>query len=76
METRTASIDSGWPLAALPATIDPGYSSGDPKAYLNGATTLTGPYQRLAPYTPAAGDSVLVVPVGASRTYVVLGKLV
>ncbi len=76
LETRTAGIDSGFPLAALPATIDPGYTSGDPKAYINGAAALTGPYQHLAAYTPAANDSVLVVPVGVLGTYIVLGKLV
>lgn len=76
LESRTAGIDSGFPLAALPAVIDPGYTSGQPLAYINGASALTGPYQRLASYTPTAGDSVLVVPVGVSQTYVVLGKLV
>jgi hypothetical protein len=75
LETRTAAIDSGWPLAALPAVVDAAYTSGDPKAYLNGATTLTGPYQHLSSYTPAAGDTVLALPVGANRTYVILCKL-
>ncbi|RPE39735.1 hypothetical protein EDD90_2752 [Streptomyces sp. Ag109_O5-1] len=76
LEARTASIDSGFPLAALPAVIDSGYSSGDPKAYVNGSTTLTGPYQHLAAYTPAAGDSVVVLPVGgSSQSYIILGKL-
>ncbi|MFJ9771246.1 hypothetical protein ACIRVF_08375 [Kitasatospora sp. NPDC101157] len=76
LETRTAGIDSGWPLAALPAVIDPAYTTGQPKAFLNGATTLTGPYQRLSSYTPTAGDHVLAVPVGAQQTYVILGKLI
>jgi hypothetical protein len=76
LETRTVAIDSGYPLAVLPATIDPAYVSGDPKAYINGSTTLTGPYQHLAAYTPAANDSVLALPVGATQTYVILGKLV
>lgn len=75
LETRTAGIDSGFPLAALPATIDSGYTTGDPMAYINGSTTLTGPYQHLAAYTPAANDSVLVIPVGVLGTYVILGKL-
>jgi hypothetical protein len=75
LETRTAGIDSGFPLAALPAVIDSAYSSGDPKAYINGSTTLTGPYQHLASYTPAANDAVLAIPVGATQTYVILGKL-
>lgn len=75
LESRTAAIDSGWPLAALPAVIDAAYTTGDPKAYINGSTTLTGPYQHLAAYTPAANDNVLVLPVGVTQTYVVLGKL-
>jgi hypothetical protein len=75
LETRTVAIDSGYPLAALPAVIDSGYTSGDPKAYINGSATLTGPYQHLAAYTPAAGDSVLALPVGALQTYIILGKL-
>ncbi|NUQ95300.1 MAG: hypothetical protein HOY79_01615 [Streptomyces sp.] len=75
LESRTVAIDSGFPLAALPAVIDSGYTSGDPKAYVNGSTSLTGPYQHLAAYTPAANDSVLVLPVGATQTYVILGKL-
>lgn len=75
LESRTASIDSGWPLAVLPAVVDAGYTTGDPQVYINGATALSGPYQYLSSYTPAAGDNVLVAPVGATRTYVVLGKL-
>ncbi|MEV7770594.1 hypothetical protein [Kitasatospora sp. NPDC086791] len=78
LENRTTSIDSGFPLAALPAVIDPAYSSGQPKAYINGATALTGPYRRLSSYTPTAGDSVLAMPVriGQVGTYVILGKLI
>jgi hypothetical protein len=75
LESRTSGIDSGYPLAALPAVIDSGYTTGDPLAYINGSTTLTGPYQHLATYTPAAGDSVLALPVGALQTYIILGKL-
>jgi hypothetical protein len=75
LQSRTAGIDSGFPLAALPAVIDPGYASGDPHAYLNGSTTLTGPYQHLASYTPTASDSVLAIPVGVQQTYVILGRL-
>ncbi|GAB2695826.1 hypothetical protein [Kitasatospora kifunensis] len=75
LESRTAAIDSGWPLAALPAVIDSGYTSGDPSAYINGATALTGPYQHLTSYSPTAGDSVLALPVGTNQTYVILGKL-
>lgn len=76
LESRTACIDSGWPLAALPAVIDPAYTSGDPNVLINGAVTLSGPYQCLASYTPAANDAVLVLPVGVTQTYIVLGKLV
>lgn len=75
LETRTAGIDSGFPLAMLPGVIDSAYTTGDPMVYVNGATVLSGPYQHLASYTPAAGDSVLLIPVGALQSYVVAGKL-
>jgi hypothetical protein len=79
LQSRTAGIDSGAPLAALPAVIDAAYSSGNPKAHINGSATLTGPYQHLTSYTPAAGDSVLVLPTPVTApgvtAYVVLGKL-
>lgn len=76
LQSRTAGIDSGFPLMALPGVIDPGYSSGDPMVFVNGSATLTGPYQRLASYTPAANDSVLLIPVVAQQTYIVAGRLV
>ena len=74
LETRTAGIDSGFPLMALPATIDPAYTTGDPHAYINGSTVLTGPYQHLASYTPAANDSVIMLPVPALQSYIIVGK--
>lgn len=74
LESRTSAIDSGFPLAVLPATIDPGYTSGAPNAYINGSTTLTGPYPYLASYTPVADDLVVVAPLGALQTYIILGK--
>lgn len=79
LETRTSWFDTGSPLSALPGVIDPGYSgSGDPAAYVNGSPDLTGPYQTLASYAPAASDPVLLLPVvtaSAGATYVVLGRL-
>lgn len=75
LQTRTAGIDSGFPLAALPAVIDPAYTTGDPNVLVNGSAALTGPCQHLASYTPAANDNVLVIPVGVNQAYVVLGKL-
>jgi hypothetical protein len=76
LQTRTAGIDSGFPLAALPAQVDPAYTgTGDPNVLINGSAALSGPCQHLASYTPAAGDQVLVIPVGVSKTYVILGKL-
>ena len=78
--SRTAGIDSGMPLAVLPGVIDPGYNSGDPNAFVNGASTLTGPYQHLASYSPSAGDTVLMIPVpltatGLTSSYIILGKV-
>jgi hypothetical protein len=75
LQTRTAVIDSSFPLATLPAIIDHGYpGSGNPMVYANGATTLTGPYACLGSYTPKAGDNVLLQPVPALATYVVAGN--
>lgn len=75
LKTRTGVLDSSFPVACLPGVIDSGYRSGDPSVYLNGADSLSGPYQHLASYTPAAGDSVLLAPVGALQAYVILGRL-
>lgn len=69
-------IDSGFPLMAVPAQIDPAYTSGDPMALINGSAVLSGPYQHLASYTPVAGDAVLAVPVVSQQTYVIIGKTV
>lgn len=76
LQTRTAAIDSGFPLAVLPGVIDSGYipGSGSANAYINGSATLTGPYACAAGYAPVAGDSVLLAPVGANQTYVILGS--
>jgi hypothetical protein len=79
LETRTAGIDSGATLAALPATIDPGYTTGDPMVAINGSATLTGPCNHLASYTPAADDAVLVIPLPVTQSaltaYLILGKI-
>lgn len=75
LESRTAMLDSGYPVAILPGTIDAAYTTGDPKVALNGSGVLTGPYWHLSSYTPVAGDLVAVAPIPAMGTYVVLGKL-
>jgi hypothetical protein len=75
LETRTSGIDSGFPLAMLPGVIDAAYTTGDPMVTVNGAAALSGPYQHVTSYTPAAGDSVILAPVGATQTYVILGRL-
>lgn len=79
LKTRTAGIDSGMPLAALPAQINPAYTSGDPRCLVNGSATLSGPYQYVTSYTPAAGDMVLLVPTPVTApgvtSYVIIGKL-
>lgn len=74
LQTRTAVIDSGFPLMPLPGVIDAAYTSGDPMVYVNGAASLSGPFQYLASYTPTASDPVILLPVPALATYVVLGK--
>ncbi|MEV5710184.1 hypothetical protein [Actinoallomurus sp. NPDC052274] len=74
LETRTAGIDSGTRIQTITGTVDPAYSGGQPKVTLAGDTSLSGPYQRIASYTPGPGDLVLMLPLGA--TYVVAGKLI
>jgi hypothetical protein len=76
LKTRTAGIDSGFPLMMLPGVIDPSFTTGSPMVFVNGSTTLSGPFQNLASYTPVAGDAVLLAPVGAMQAYVILGKTV
>lgn len=72
LQSRSSSIDSGIAVHALPAVIDPAYTTGQPKVLINGAATLSGPYPVLAGYTPHASDQVVVLPL--RRSYVVLGK--
>lgn len=73
LETRTAGIDSGFPLMVLPGKVDAAYGgSGNPSVYVNGAAALSGPYAYAASYFPVAGDTVLLAPVGAQKTYVII----
>ena len=56
------------------AVVDPAYMSGKPKVTFEGSTNLSpNGFVCLADYAPAAGDRVLVLPVG--NTYVILNKL-
>lgn len=80
LENRTAGIDSGMPLAALPGVIDPAYTgSGNPKAFVNGSATLTGPYQYIGSGAPVAGDHVILLPIpltavtSSAGSYVIIG---
>lgn len=75
LKTRTAGIDSGFPLMMLPGQIDPNWNgTGEPEVFVNGAATASGPFPLLAWYKPKAGDSVLLLPVGAQQSYVVAGS--
>lgn len=75
LESRTAGIDSGFPLMLLPGQIDPAWDgTGEPQVYVNGSATLSGPFPYLSWYTPVAGDDVLLAPVGALQQYVIAGK--
>lgn len=56
------------------ATVNPAHTTGRPRLTFDGESTLSGKaYPYLSPYVPAAGDRVLLLPVGAS--YVVAGKV-
>lgn len=55
--------------------IDPLYSSGRPKIVFDGESIASAKqYPYLAPYTPAAGDRVLLAKVAGS--YVIIGKVI
>lgn len=55
-------------------TIDPAYSSGQPKVTWDGeGAVTTKDYVHLSSYAPKAGERVLAARVG--RTWVVLGRL-
>jgi hypothetical protein len=56
------------------AVVDPAYTTGWPRVTFEGETTLSGKqYPHLDSYTPAAGDRVVLVPVGT--TYLVIGRV-
>ena len=90
VEARTAGIDSGFPLMAVPAVVTTtGLTYTDTTGVLaaltgqaaidvdiNGSASATGPFPYLASYTPTVSDVVLLVPVVAARTYIVIGKIV
>lgn len=71
LKTLTAMLEVGCYTAAYIGTIPGSYTSGDPTVVLATGAVL-GPLQHLASYTPVAGDTVLIVPVG--QTYIVAGK--
>lgn len=67
---RTIVLEDGCNVVNYPATISPGYTSGQPTVVLpNGSSA--GPYPCLTSYTPVAGDQVLLLPLGQS--YIVAG---
>lgn len=71
LERRTAVLDSGMWVVHYTGTIPGSYVSGDPQVTITGQSTPSGPYPCLTWYTPHAGDTVLLIPVGQS--YIVAG---
>lgn len=71
VEARTAVLDTGVLVCNRTGVIPGSYTSGDPTVVLAGQTAATGPYPCLSGYTPAAGATVLLAPLGQS--YVILG---
>lgn len=54
-------------------TVDPAYTSGNPKITFDGESTLSGKTYLYAGYTPTAGDRVVLLPVGNS--WLILGAV-
>lgn len=67
---RTLVLEDGCNVVNYPATISPGYTSGQPTVTMPDGSTA-GPFPCLSPYTPHAGDQVLLLPLGQS--YIVAG---
>src|SRR5216684_129244 len=59
----------------VPAVIDPSYVSGQPNAFINGSTALSGPYSVMSEYIPVANNTVIALPVpgAGNNTYIILG---
>jgi hypothetical protein len=55
------------------AVIDPSYTSGNPRVTFEGEETLSDKEYPYANYTPAAGDRVVMLPLGTS--YVIIGAV-
>ena len=72
LKQATAVLEPGCYVTAYSGTIAATYTSGDPTVDLPSGAVL-GPLQYLSGYTPAAGDTVALLPIG--QTYIVLGKL-
>lgn len=72
---REASAGESANRPALLATVDPAYSgSGAPKVTFDGESTLSSKlYAYADSYRPAAGDRVLLVPIGT--TYMIVCKV-
>lgn len=72
LKQLTTVLEFGCLVTSYLGTIDAGYGSGRPMVDLPGGAVI-GPCPYVASYTPHAGDSVLLVPVG--QQYIVVGKV-
>lgn len=73
VEQLAVMLEPGCLVTAYTGTIDAGYVSGRPLVDLPSGSQV-GPCPYAASYTPAANDSVLLVPSG--QTYYVVCKIV
>lgn len=71
LEQRTLVLDPGNWVVPYTGQIPVSYTTGDPTVVITGQQAATGPYKCLTSYTPHAGDTVLLIPVG--QTYIVAG---
>lgn len=61
-------------LPAQTGVVSPSYTSGNPMVTVGSDTSVSGPYQHLSSYAPAANDAVALLRVAGA--WVVIGKLV
>jgi hypothetical protein len=71
LEQRTTVLDAGVLVCNVVGTIPGSYTTGQATVVLQGQTAVIGPFPSLASYTPAAGQTVLLLAVGSS--YVIAG---
>lgn len=71
LEGKCLVLDTGNYVTPYIGVIPGSYTSGDATVVLLGQSTPIGPFKSLSSYSPTAGATVLLIPVG--QTYIIAG---